>query len=46
MAAKKTISAKKEKEYAQAMMAAMARDNIGNVRAGAKRKNTASKKKK
>jgi hypothetical protein len=45
MAVKKGISAKKEKEYAEAMMAAMARDNVGNVRAG-KRKTTTNKKKK
>lgn len=44
MAAKKGISAKKEKMFAEAMMAAMARDNIGNTRKG--RKPTTSKKKK
>lgn len=45
MAAKKGISAKKEKMFAEAMMAAMARDNIGNVRAGNKKKATNKKKK-
>lgn len=44
MAGKK-ISAKKEKQFAEAMMYAMSRDNVGNIRAGKKSK-PASKKKK
>ena len=42
--AKEGISAKKEKMFAEAMMAAMSRDNVGNTRKG--KKPTASKKKK
>lgn len=44
MAVKKGISAKKEKMFAEAMMAAMARDNIGNTRKA--KKSSATKKKK
>ena len=44
MAVKKSISAKKEKDFANAMMAAMARDNRGNISAGRKRKAGKAKK--
>ena len=44
MAVKKGISAKKEKQFAEAMMAAQAQGNVGNYRAGTKKK--ASNKKK
>ena len=43
--ASKKISAKKEAAFAGAMMKAMSRDNIGNIRGGSARKSATKKKK-